>query len=389
MKPCALPAVFMRGGTSKALMFHARDLPSKRAEWDPLFLSAMGSPDSFGRQLNGMGGGLSSLSKVCVVAPSTRRDADVEYTFAQVLIKEPRVDYKGNCGNMLSAVGPFAVDEGLVKPDSDPATIRVYNTNTRKIIHATFPLEDGRARCDGDLVIPGVAGSGAPIRLNFLEPGGATTGKLLPSGRARETLHVPGLGELEVSMVDAGAACVFVRASDVGLIGVELPEALERNPNIPERLQAIRIRASIAMGIADDEATARTISTVPYIGFVSGAAEAQTLSGESMASGQMDLTVRMLSNGQVHRALPLAASMCAAVAARIDGSVVAEVLSPGACGRESIRLGMPSGILPVGVDVALTAQGWIARSGTFLRTARRLFEGKVYLSCPSQGHPGT
>src|SRR5689334_15601521 len=163
-----IPAVFMRGGTSKAIMFHAQDLPADRTAWEALFAAAMGSPDPYGRQLDGMGGGISSLSKVCVLAPSARNDADIDYTFAQVQIREKRVDYKGNCGNMSAAVGPFAVDEGLVRVDSDTATIRIFNTNTQKIIVATFPLDGGRARYDGDLAIPGVAGTGAPVRLDFV-----------------------------------------------------------------------------------------------------------------------------------------------------------------------------------------------------------------------------
>src|ERR1700759_2994327 len=192
----ALPAVFMRGGTSRAVMFHARDLPD-RGDWDPIFLAAMGSPDPNGRQLNGMGGGISSLSKVCVLAPSDREDADVDYTFAQVQIREAAVDYHSNCGNMSSAVGPFAVDEGIVRPNGGTAVVRIFNTNTKKIIRSTFPLMEGRAATDGDLAIPGVAGTGAPVRLDFLTPGGATTGRLLPTGHAMDRLEVAGLGTVE------------------------------------------------------------------------------------------------------------------------------------------------------------------------------------------------
>src|SRR5258707_301106 len=241
MPPLALPAVFMRGGTSRAIMFHARDLPG-RSEWDPIFLAAMGSPDPNGRQLNGMGGGISSLSKVCILAPSDRTDADIDYTFAQIQIREPRVDYRSNCGNMSSAVGPFAVDEGLVRPNGDTAVVRIFNTNTRKIICSTFPLEDGRAATDGDLAIPGVAGTGAPVRLDFLTPGGATTGKLLPTGNAVDRLDVPGMEMIEVSLVDAANACVFVRARDLGLTGRELPDELERDPALLGRMQGIRRR---------------------------------------------------------------------------------------------------------------------------------------------------
>jgi hypothetical protein len=221
-------------------MFHQRDLPAQRVKWDPLFLAAMGSPDPYGRQLNGMGGGISSLSKVCVIAPSTRKDADLDYTFAQVQIREPRVDYRGNCGNMSSAVGPFAMDEGLVRAEGDMATVRIYNTNTKKLIHATFPLHDNLPRYDGDLVIPGVAGSGAPVRLDFIAPGGATTGKLLPTGHPVDTVDVPGVGRIAVSMVDAGNAAVFLRAADLGLNGTELPEQLETDTALLARLQAIR-----------------------------------------------------------------------------------------------------------------------------------------------------
>jgi 2-methylaconitate isomerase len=372
------PAVFMRGGTSRAIMFHARDLPD-RTEWDPIFLAAMGSPDPNGRQLNGMGGGISSLSKVCILAPSDRADADIDYTFAQVQIREPRVDYRSNCGNMSSAVGPFAVDEGIVHPNGDTAVVRIFNTNTRKIIRSTFPLDEGGcAATDGDLAIPGVAGTGAPVRLDFLAPGGATTGKLLPTGKPTNRLDIPDSGPIEVSMVDAANACVFVRASDLGLTGRELPEELERDPALLEKLQIIRRQASIAMGIAKDDAEARVVAAVPIIGFVAPPMDAPTLSGEPITASQVDLTVRFLSNGQPHRALPLTASLCTAVAANIAGTLVSQALAPGAGAQ--VRIGMPSGILTVGAEVDQDAAGqWVAHSGAFYRTARRLFDGRVYV----------
>ena len=377
MSQLAIPAVFMRGGTSRAVMFHARDLPD-RAEWDPIFLAAMGSPDPNGRQLNGMGGGISSLSKVCILAPSDRADADIDYTFAQVQIREPRVDYRSNCGNMSSAVGPFAVDEGIVRPNGDTAVVRIFNTNTRKIIRSTFPLEDGRAATDGDLAIPGVAGTGAPVRLDFLTPGGATTGRLLPTGHPTDRLHVPGIGPVEVSLVDAANACVFVRAGDLGLTGRELPEELERDPALLDRLQSIRRVASIAMGIARDDAEARTVAAVPIIGFVAPPMNAPTLSGDPIAAAQVDLTARFLSNGQPHRALPLTASLCTAVAANIAGTLVAEALAPTAGAQ--VRIGMPSGILTVGAEVGQDSSGqWVTHSGAFYRTARRLFDGRIYV----------
>jgi 2-methylaconitate isomerase len=374
----SLPAVFMRGGTSRAIMFHARDLPD-RAEWDSIFLAAMGSPDPNGRQLNGMGGGISSLSKVCILAPSDRADADIDYTFAQVQIRDPRVDYRSNCGNMSSAVGPFAVDEGIVHPNGDNAVVRIYNTNTRKIIRSTFPLDvGGCAATDGDLAIPGVAGTGAPVRLDFLAPGGATTGRLLPTGRPIDRLDVPGIGPIDVSMVDAANACAFVRARDLGLTGRELPEELERDPGLLEKLQAVRRQASIAMGITKDDAEARTVAAVPIIGFVAPPMDAPTLSGDPIAAAQVDLTARFLSNGQPHCALPLTASLCTAVAASIGGTLVAEALAPGAGAQ--VRIGMPSGILTVGAEVGQDGAGqWVAHSGAFYRTARRLFDGRIYV----------
>lgn len=380
MTSLAIPAVFMRGGTSKAIMFHARDLPSERAQWDPIFLAALGSPDPHGRQLDGMGGGISSLSKACIIAPSERRDADVDYTFAQVQVRDAHVDYKGNCGNMLSAVGPFAVDEGLLRASGDSAMVRIFNTNTQKVIHARFPLRDGRAAVEGDLTIPGVHGTGAPVKLDFIAPGGATTGKLLPTGQPLDRLDVPGLGALALSMVDAANACVFVRAADIGLTGRELPGELEADPAALARLQAVRVAASQAMGIAKSEAEARAIAVVPFVCVVSAPANAPTLSGERVAAHDIDFAARFVSNGQPHRALPLTGALCTAVAARIAGSVVAEALSAGA-GEGALRIGMPSGVLTVAADVARDAAGeWVARSGSFYRTARRLFDGRVHVS---------
>ena len=367
----------MRGGTSRCLAFHDRDLPPAGPERDRVLLAALGSPDPYGRQLDGLGGGISSLSKVCVLAPSARDDADIDYTFAQVQIRESRVDYKSNCGNMSSAVGPFAIDEGLVRASGDTTTVRIFNTNTKKIIRATFPLDGERARYDGDLVIPGVAGSGAPVRLDFVEPGGAATGKLLPSGKVLDRLEVPGFGPIEASLVDAANPAVFVRAADIGLAGTELPDQLEANPNIMKLLDDIRIQGSVRMGIAPDAQAARSIA-VPFMAFVSPAKDAPTLTGETVRAADIDLAVRVVSSGQPHRALPVTISLCTAVAARITGTVVAEALSP-AAGRKSLRLGMPSGVLTVDADVVSEGGTWFARAGSFYRTARRLFDGRVWV----------
>jgi 2-methylaconitate cis-trans-isomerase PrpF len=371
-----LPAVFMRGGTSKALMLHRHDLPAAQADWVPIFLRAMGSPDPNGRQLDGMGGGLSSVSKVCVLSRSSRPDADIDYTFAQVMVKDAHVDYSGNCGNMSSAVGPFAVDEGLVDAADGEATVRIYNTNTDKIIHSTFAVHGGQAVERGELAIPGVAGTGAPIRLDFVSPGGASTGRLLPSGRVVDEFEVPGLGKVEVSMVDAANACVLVAASSLGLTGLEMPGDLEADPVTMERLSAIRLQASVAMGLARTIEEARSRTVVPFVGFLSPPQDARTLSGDLLAADAVDLTARMISNGQPHRALPLTASLCIAVAASIEGTVAWRAARRAAGG--AMRLSMPSGVLTVGAEVESRAGQWTAVRGSFYRTARRLFDGTVY-----------
>ncbi|GAA0523463.1 PrpF family protein [Pigmentiphaga sp. GD03639] len=371
MRQYRLPAVFMRGGTSKGLMLHRRDLPPDRRAWAPLFLAAMGSPDPFGRQLDGMGGGLSSLSKVCVIGPSSRSDADVDYTFAQVQIKSAHVDFRPNCGNMSSAVGPFAVDEGLVRVQGDEAVVRIHNTNTGKIIVARFGMDEGLAAVEGGLAIPGVAGTGAPLHLDFLDPAGATTGRLLPTGNVADMLEIPGFGPVRASMVDASNACVFVRAADLGLLGDEAPAAIEADARLMARLQAIRVAASIRMGVAVDEAAATASTAVPFVAFVAPCADGSAA----------DFQARVLSNGQAHRALPLGVSVCLATAARLEGSVVHGVC--GAVHGRDLRIAMPSGVLPVTAVVHRDADGaWNVERGGFYRTQRRLFEGTLLLRHP-------
>jgi hypothetical protein len=377
MKQLRIPAVFMRGGTSNAVVFHARDLPADRGLWDEIFLAAIGSPDPYGRQLDGMGGGVSSLSKVCVIGPPSRPDADIDYTFAQVQVKEAKVDYGANCGNMSSAMGPFAVDEGLLKMSGKEALVRVHNTNTKKIIWSRFPLEDGVAAVDGDLAIPGVAGTGAPVKLEFREPGGATTGKLLPTGSVADDLDVPGHGKIRVSMVDAANACVFVGAADVGVTGTELPEEIEANPALLKKLAAIRLAASVAMGITKTLEEAAKRASVPFVGFVSPPQNAKTLTGEAIGESAVDLTGRMMSNGQPHRALPLTCTLCMAVAARLPGSIVFEAARPTDKPESEIRIAMPSGVLTVAASVRQLERQWHAEQGAFYRTQRRMFEGSV------------
>jgi 2-methylaconitate isomerase len=378
VKQLRIPAVFMRGGTSKAIMFLQRDLPPDHSWWDQIFVAALGSPDPNGRQLDGMGGGLSSLSKVCIIGPATHPDADVDYTFAQILIQAGSVDYSGNCGNMSSAVGPFAVDERLVKPTGNQAVVRIHNTNTGKIIVSQFALDEGRAAVDGDFVLPGVAGQGAPIRLDFLNPGGAATSKLLPTGNPLDRVETPD-GDLEASMIDAANPCIFVAADAMGVSGTELPEELEGNRILLERLEAIRTLASVRMGIAATPEEAGQKPSIPKIAMVTASKEARTLSGATLSANSADITVRMISLQQPHRAVPLTGAMCLAVASRIEGSLVHRIARQPAGRDEPVRIAQPSGVTIVGASVRREGDSWHAEQATVYRTARRLMDGAVYV----------
>ena len=318
----------MRGGTSKALIFRAEDLPPDRAHRDRIFLAAIGSPDPNGRQLDGMGGGISSLSKICIVGPPSRPDADINYTFGQVAIGGATVDYSGNCGNMSSAIGPFAVDEGLVAIAGNEAAVRIHNTNTHKIIVARFAIADGRAAVEGDFTLPGVAGSGAPIRLDFLDPGGAGTGRLLPTGNVIDTLTLGNGEKFELSMIDAANPCVFVAAEALGMTGIEMPDALDRNPDLLNRLEAIRVAASIRMGIAASKEMAAAKPSIPKIAMIARPQAATTLAGAKMNAEDADITVRLISIGQPHREVPLTGAMFLAVAARLECSIVHQLARP-------------------------------------------------------------
>ncbi len=368
-----IPAVFMRGGTSKGLFFHARDLPADRAARDAIFLRALGSPDPYGRQLDGMGGGISSLSKAVIIGPSTHPDADVDYTFAQVSVDRPAVDWTGNCGNLSSAVGPFSVDEGLVRVADGEALVRIHQTNTKKIMQAHFPVRDGRAVVSGDFVLPGVSGTGARIRVDILDPGGSVTGRLLPTGRTTEDLVV-GNRRFRVSMVDAAKPAVFLDAADLGLTATESPEAIEADPDRMALLDAIRRAAGVAMGIA---ATPEAVPLAnPGVAIVAAPAPFRALDGREWPAESHDLAIRMLSMERAHRAVPLTGGFCTAVAAAIPGTLLHALARADRRGGE-LRLATPSGILTLGADVVAQDTGVKAVSAGVFRTARRLMQGAV------------
>ena len=367
-----IPASFWRGGTSKGVFFHARDLPTSRAEIDPIVLAVLGTPDPYGRQLNGMGGGISSLSKAVIIGPSTHPDADVDYTFIQVAVDRPMTDWSGNCGNLSSVVGPYAIDEGLVKVQDGEATVRFHQTNTKKIIHARFRVENGRAVVAGDMDIPGVAGTAAPVRLDFVNPGGATTGKLLPTGNVLDTIMIEGHGAFVASMIDASHPTVFVRASDFGLTGIESPDAIEADDRLMALLDVVRRRAGVIMGLGDTPESVELMS--PRIAMVA-APQAFTAIDKSLFDDRHDIATRMISMEKPHRAVPLASALCLAVACRIEGTLpnqLARKSDPGA----PIRVGNPSGVLAFGADVRHDG-GWVADSVGVYRTARCLMKGAV------------
>jgi 2-methylaconitate cis-trans-isomerase PrpF len=376
MRQRRIPAVFMRGGTSKAIVFHEKDLPDDRGVWPELFVAAIGANDPNGRQLNGMGGGISSLSKVCVVGPPSRPEADIDYTFFQLAPKDTSVDVSGNCGNMSSAMGPFALDEGLVKGKGDQAEVKIHNTNTGKIITARFQIDEENAAVDGDFILPGVAGSGSPVSLDFLAPGGAKTGKLLPTGNPSDILQVEGVGKIEASMVDAANPCVFVRSEDLGVVGTEMPEILEADADFLERMEAVRRTASVAMGIASDLSQAAKIPSIPKVCVVSETQDQNLLTGEKMSGNQADIIARMISVGQPHRAIPLTGALCLAVATQLNGSIPHGLCRPG---RTQVRIGQPSGLTIVEAKMSVVDGNLFADSASVVRTQRRLFSGYVYV----------
>lgn len=374
MSQTLIPAVFIRGGSSKGVFFHARDLPQNRGAIDPILLSVLGSPDPYGRQLDGMGGGISSLSKGVIIGPPTRADADVDYTFAQVSVDKPVVDWKGNCGNLSSAVGPFAVDEGLVGAADGESLVRIHQVNTRKLIHARFPVRDGKAEVRGDFAIAGVAGTGARIRLDFLEPGGSQCSALLPTGNPVDMLEIPGFGPLRASLVDAANPAVFVSAADLGLTGAESPDAIEARPDLMALLDVIRRIGGVAMGLGAVPEAVGLAS--PRVALVAGPTAARTLDGQVLDPAGHDVTIRMLSMERAHRAVPMTGALCLAVACRIEGSIPQALATKGET-PEEIRVAHPSGTLTVGAEVRRDNQGWHADSAVVFRTQRRLMQGAV------------
>lgn len=371
----ATPASYYRGGTSRGVLFREADLPAAAEARVRVFLQVMGSPDAHGRQLDGLGAGIMSLSKICVVGPRAGDPrADVDYSFASIGIDSPVVDTTSNCGNMSAAVGPFAFNARLLGDEFDyerprDVTVRIFNTNTRKYIHSTFPVADGEALATGDLAIDGVSGTGAPIKLEFIDPAGAKTGKLLPTGNVID--HVDGI---PVSCVDATNPNVFVFAEDVGLPGHILPDAVNAQPDKLKLLDDIRRKAAVKMGMADTEELVPR--SIPKIAIVSRPSTHTLLSGKTQDASAADVVVRFISDGQPHRAIPLTGALCTAAAARLSGSIVHSRLAEKPVNEGMVTIAHPSGRIQVDADMDPEAK--TLASAAVFRTARRIMDGAVY-----------
>lgn len=371
--------VFMRGGTSKGCMFLKEDLP-EREQWDDIFVQVMGSPDP--KQIDGLGGCVSSNNKIVVVSKSQRPGVDVDYLVGQSIVGQAKIDYKSNCGNMTAAAAPFAVEEGLVDHLTEPvATVHMYNLNTDKYIDVTVPVKNGQFHNEGTCAIAGVDGTAGELKVNFLNPAGSKTGKLFPTGQAKEWLALPD-GKMEATILDVSNPIVLVRAQDLGLTGRETPSEIDGNKAVSGKLEAIRGAACVKLGFARDLADATENSpAVPKVGFVAPPTAFVDISGKAVAAEDMDICVRVISVFKCHKACPLTSASAISVAAAIPGTIAWEAV--GALAQaDSLRIGHPSGVMTMlpYMDDPCKPLGEIQVSGVAVqRTARRILEGTVYI----------
>ncbi|GLB27573.1 putative isomerase YraM [Lacrimispora xylanolytica] len=375
----AFKTVFMRGGTSKGCMFRKEDLPDDRLEWDSIFLQVMGDPDP--KQIDGMGGTVSSNNKIVVVWKSEENDVDVEYLVGQVIVGKGLVDYKSNCGNMTAAVGPFAVEEGMVDIMEPITTVRMLNRNTDKYIHVTVPIdpETDTFAQDGDCSIAGVDGTAAELKVKFMDPAGSKTGVLLPTGKFLDVLEIPGFGPLEATIIDVSNPMVIVYAKDIGLTGTELPEEINSNEVISTLLEKIRGTACCRLGFAKNLEDATLNSpAVPKVGFVTNPKSYTDIAGQQVEAENMDICTRVISVFKCHKACPLTSASAISVAAALKGSVVDKVLRSMEL-VENVRIGHPSGIMTMYPELTEKNGELELPSVGVQRTARRIMDGTVYI----------
>lgn len=381
----ALPAVLMRGGTSKGVFFRAEDLPADPALRDRLLLRVIGSPDPYRQQIDGLGGATSSTSKVVLLSKSIRPDSDVDYRFGAVAVDRPVIDWSGNCGNLSAAVGPMAIRWGWVDgvPADGVARVRIWQADIGRHIVAEVPMAGGEVVEDGDFELDGVTFPAAEIVLHFLDPGGADEGALLPTGQAAEWLQVPelpGPGRLEVTLLEAGIASVFVAAESFGLRGDESQAELNARPGLLDQVEAVRAAAAVAMGLAAtvQEATERFPHS-PKLTVLAAPADSRAADGRLIDADQIDLLARTFSMGRAHHAMTGTGAVALAAAAEVPGTLVQRLARPE---RTPGRLcfAHPSGVLRVGARAQVDDAGrWQVAEVVLSRSARRLMEGQIWL----------
>jgi probable AcnD-accessory protein PrpF len=373
-----IPAVYMRGGTSKGVFFRAEVLPSDPAQRDAVLLRIIGSPDPYCKHIDGMGGATSSTSKVVLVSKSSRSGCDVDYLFGQVAIETPMIDWSGNCGNLTAAVGPFAIEEGLVDPLRDGIVpICLWQANIGKRIIAHVPVSSGKVVEEGDFELDGVAFSGAEISLEFLHPGGGPDTPLLPTRNLVDELTILGDEQIRATLINAGTSAVIVNAADLGLSGTELQSDVNSDAALLARFESIRVSGAVAMGLATNvEEATRCHPSTPKLLIVASPQRYTAVSGKLVRAEAIDLTVRVISMGKLHHAVTGTGAVALGVASALPGSLVHQLM-PEKGGRRQVRMGHPSGVIAVGAQVRLEGKYWIAEKAILSRSARRLMEGWV------------
>ena len=378
MSVIRLPAIWMRGGTSKGLFFDPADLPADPKQRDALLLRVLGSPDRYGTQMDGLGGATSSTSKVALVARSTRPGFDLDYQFGAVAVGEPMIDWSGNCGNLSAAVGVFALARGLIEPPPDGiAAIRIWQANIAKTIVAHVPVRAGQAVEEGGFDLAGVAFPGAEIVLDFLDPGGGAT-PLLPTGHAVDRLTTPDLGSVEASLLNVGNPTILVRAADLGLTGRESRAEFNGDAGLLARCEALRAVGAVAMGLAASPAEAtRHRPHTPKLAFIAPAQDYRASDGNLIAAAAVDLTARILSIGALHHAFTATGAVALAVAAMLPGTLAYQLLGGRLASGAEVRIGHAAGVMAVGATVAQQDSRWWVEKVSMRRSARRLMEGWV------------
>ena len=383
-----IPATYMRGGTSKGVFFHLQDLPQSAQQPGPardkLLLRVIGSPDPYGKQIDGMGGATSSTSKTVILSKSTKADHDVDYLFGQVSIDQAFVDWSGNCGNLSAAVGPFAISHGLIDASRVPrdgiAVVRIWQANIGKTIIAHVPMTNGAVQETGDFELDGVTFPAAEVQLEFMDPAAdeeGAGGAMFPTGQLVDDLDVPGVGVLKATMINAGIPTVFVNADAIGYTGTELQDAINGDAKALAMFETIRAHGALRMGLIKslDEAASR--QHTPKVAFVAKPASYQASSGKKVEAGSIDLLVRALSMGKLHHAMMGTAAVAIGTAAAIPGTLVNTAAGGGA--REAVRFGHPSGTLRVGAQATEVEGEWRVTKAIMSRSARVLMEGWVRL----------